>query len=186
MNILLLLTVLFGPVQQDGAGIISGLVLDMSGNPVANVKVVIVEASGELCGTALSDSSGRYSINQIPEGKKKVYFAHNLFKLKEVEVTINNYSREFFGRYQIEKGKGPDIWKVNLKDQVQYQDAVVFLESRQIDKALKLFLSFAAKHPYHVKNCFNVGLCYSHLASESRRKRRQEQKSWSAKPENII
>lgn len=175
MKIILLLLLLFHPVQQDESGIISGLVMNMSGIPLSGVKVVVSEGEGDLCGTGLSDESGRFSISRIPFGLKKIYFIHDKYRLKEAEVTLSDNSREIYRSYQLEAGQGPNIWQVQLGDQIMFQDAVLNLDSQQFEKALGQFKSFARKYPYHVKNAFNIGLCYSHKASEKRKIREEEE-----------
>ena len=171
MRIFLIFLILLVPQGGEETGIISGLVIDGSSSPVAEVKIVAALESGDLCGTSLTDSSGRFSMGNIPEGRIKLTLYHKNYELKTAVVEINSYSREVYRRFQVEKGSGPDLWQVKLEDQLLYQEGVLNLESMMLDKALSLFREFGRKYPYHAKNCFNIGLCYSHLASEARRVR---------------
>ncbi len=87
-----------------GKGSLGGTIVDDHGSPVADARVRVYISNADVIGSAVTDAAGRYSISDVPAGKRYL-----------IEVRHDGYYTEDFADFRVLAGYEAVYYRQNLE-----------------------------------------------------------------------
>ncbi|HZV87711.1 MAG TPA: carboxypeptidase-like regulatory domain-containing protein [Candidatus Binatus sp.] len=109
-------------------GQLGGYIIDPSGARVAGVQVTVTQLDTGVVRNALTDSSGRWIVGNMPSGRVRVLATSSGFK-NTVRDVVNNANYPTSVSFSLQIGNVSESIQINGKDEEK--------ESRQIERDLK-------------------------------------------------